>query len=203
MSSEAGERLRALVVAGYPAVRAGLIAMLAFEVDIEPIDESAVDHLDPDVVVIDAGSLSENAIDDVAARYPAIPMVLIGAELGTVDSAFFASPGGYVPSDIDSAALAATVRAVAQGLTVIAPGLVATGNGTSSSDSHDAGLLTPREREVLELIADGLPNKAIARELGISEHTAKFHVGSVLGKLGASSRAEAVTLATRRGLLTV
>ena len=56
---------------------------------------------------------------------------------------------------------------------------------------------------MLELIADGLPNKAIARELGISEHTAKFHVGSVLGKLGASSRAEAVTLATRRGLLTV
>ena len=203
MSSEAGERLRALVVAGYPAVRAGLTAMLAFEADIEPIDESTADHLDPDVVVIDAGSLSENAIDDVAARHPAIPVVLIGAELGTVDSALFATPGGYVPSDIDSVALAATVRAVAQGLTVIAPGLVATGNGTSSPDSHDAGLLTPREREVLELIADGLPNKAIARELGISEHTAKFHVGSVLGKLGASSRAEAVTLATRRGLLTV
>ena len=63
--------------------------------------------------------------------------------------------------------------------------------------------LTARERQVLVLVADGLPNKAIARELGISEHTVKFHVGSLLGKLGAGSRTEAVTLATRRGILTV
>jgi two-component system, NarL family, nitrate/nitrite response regulator NarL len=64
-------------------------------------------------------------------------------------------------------------------------------------------MLTTREREVLQLVAEGLPNKAIARELGISEHTAKFHVGSLLGKLGAASRTEAVTLATRRGILPV
>ena len=63
--------------------------------------------------------------------------------------------------------------------------------------------LSPRELQVLALVADGLPNKAIARELGISEHTAKFHVGSVLGKLGAGSRTEAVTLATRHGILAV
>ena len=63
--------------------------------------------------------------------------------------------------------------------------------------------LTPREREVLELVAEGLPNKTIARELGISEHTAKFHVGSLLAKLQAGSRTEAVTTATRRGLLTM
>jgi DNA-binding NarL/FixJ family response regulator len=53
------------------------------------------------------------------------------------------------------------------------------------------------------LVAAGLPNKTIARELGISEHTAKFHVGSLLAKLGAASRTEAVTIATRRGLLAV
>jgi DNA-binding CsgD family transcriptional regulator len=52
-------------------------------------------------------------------------------------------------------------------------------------------------------VAEGLPNKAIARELGISEHTAKFHVGSLLAKLGAASRTEAVTLATRCGILPV
>jgi two-component system, NarL family, nitrate/nitrite response regulator NarL len=56
---------------------------------------------------------------------------------------------------------------------------------------------------VLALVAEGYPNKAIARELGISEHTAKFHVGSLLGKLGAGSRTEAVTLATRRGILPI
>lgn len=64
-----------------------------------------------------------------------------------------------------------------------------------------SGELTPREREVLALMAAGLPNKTIALRLGISEHTAKFHVGTVLAKLGAASRTEAVMTAARRGLL--
>ncbi|MBW3634805.1 MAG: response regulator transcription factor, partial [Chloroflexi bacterium] len=72
-----------------------------------------------------------------------------------------------------------------------------------SRTSEGGETLTTREREVLQLVAEGLPNKAIARELSISEHTAKFHVGSLLGKLGAASRTEAVTLATRRGILPV
>lgn len=61
--------------------------------------------------------------------------------------------------------------------------------------------LTPRELQVLELVADGLPNKAIARRLGVSDETVKFHLGSVFGKLGASNRTDAVRLALRRGLV--
>ncbi|MEM7531860.1 MAG: response regulator transcription factor, partial [Chloroflexota bacterium] len=61
--------------------------------------------------------------------------------------------------------------------------------------------LTPREQEVLEGLADGLTNKQIARELAISEHTVKFHINSIFGKLGAQSRTEAVVLATRAGIL--
>ena len=61
--------------------------------------------------------------------------------------------------------------------------------------------LTARELQVLQLVAQGLPNKGIARRLGISENTAKFHVASLCGKLGASSRTEAVTIAARRGLI--
>ena len=61
--------------------------------------------------------------------------------------------------------------------------------------------LTPREREVLRLLAEGLPNKAIARQLGISEHTVKFHVNAILGKLAVASRTEAVVRATRLGLI--
>jgi DNA-binding NarL/FixJ family response regulator len=61
--------------------------------------------------------------------------------------------------------------------------------------------LTAREQDVLGLVALGLPNKTIARRLNISEHTVKFHVGAILGKLGAASRTEAVTLAVRSGLL--
>jgi len=61
--------------------------------------------------------------------------------------------------------------------------------------------LTPRELQVLELVADGLPNKAIAAALGVSDETVKFHLTSVFGKLGASNRTDAVRLALRRGLL--
>ncbi|MBC8445035.1 MAG: response regulator transcription factor [Rhodospirillaceae bacterium] len=63
--------------------------------------------------------------------------------------------------------------------------------------------ITDREREVPALLATGLPNKAIARRLDISEHTVKFHVGSLLSKLDAQSRTEAVTIAARQGLLTL
>jgi DNA-binding NarL/FixJ family response regulator len=63
--------------------------------------------------------------------------------------------------------------------------------------------LTPRERQVLELMAEGLPNKAIASRLAISDQTVKFHVASIHGKLGASNRTDAVRLALRRGLLSI
>ena len=68
----------------------------------------------------------------------------------------------------------------------------------SSSPTEE---LTPREMEVLQLVAEGLPNKQIATRLGISDHTVKFHVDAILGKLGAHSRTEAVTRAARLGLL--
>ena len=70
-----------------------------------------------------------------------------------------------------------------------------------SDGAATASALTEREQEVLRLVALGLPNKGIALDLGISEHTVKFHVGSILGKLDAGSRTEAVMTAARRGLL--
>ena len=68
-------------------------------------------------------------------------------------------------------------------------------------DDPVAEPLTPRETEVLALVAEGLSNKAIADELGISDQTVKFHISSIAGKLGATSRTDAVRLAVRRGLL--
>jgi len=213
MSEERSGPLQVLVVAGYPALRAGLSALLGQEGDLEPIEDplallppgspvDAADILPPDLLVADAGSVSDAALDDLRDRYPGSPLLLIGGAPALDDPALFETPGGYLPADIDGPALSAAVRAVAQGLTVISPGLLVASEQPLPA-AAESDLLTPREREVLTLIADGLPNKAIARELGISEHTAKFHVGSVLGKLGAASRAEAVTLATRRGLLSV
>ena len=79
-------------------------------------------------------------------------------------------------------------------------------NAVASSQDEDAGepvneALTPREIEVLELLAQGLPNKAIAARLGISDQTVKFHVASLSGKLGAVNRTDAVRRAVRRGLV--
>jgi DNA-binding NarL/FixJ family response regulator len=217
MTAERSSPLQVLIVAGYPALRAGLSALLSQEGDLVPVDDrlallppgtpvDASDNEPPDVIVADAGSVSDAAIDDLRDRYPESPIVQIGSSPSVDDAALFESPGAYLPADIDGPALSAAVRAVAQGLTVISPGLLVAAVDADSQvvlAGSDSDPLTPREREVLTLIADGLPNKAIARQLGISEHTAKFHVGSVLGKLGAASRAEAVTLATRRGLLSV
>jgi DNA-binding CsgD family transcriptional regulator len=73
-------------------------------------------------------------------------------------------------------------------------------NGVSTSADRDA-LLTPRELEVLTLLAEGMSNKAIARRLGISVHTAKFHVGALLDKLDAVGRTDAVAHAARRGVI--
>jgi len=74
--------------------------------------------------------------------------------------------------------------------------------GAGASDRETAvEALTPREREVLELVAEGMSNRAIAERLAISEHTVKFHVGALLGKLSAATRAELVAIALRRGLI--
>lgn len=214
MTDERDDRLQVLILAGYPALRAGLAALLASDPGIEPVDDRAPyfgpdaievsDRDDPDAIIADAASIGDATLDDIHERYPAAPVVFIGAVPALDDADAFRFPVGYLTADIDGPALASAVRAVAQGLTVVAPGLLAASHEQSTATPmSNSDLLTPREREVLILVADGLPNKAIARELGISEHTAKFHVGSLLGKLGASSRAEAVMLATRRGLLSV
>jgi DNA-binding NarL/FixJ family response regulator len=92
--------------------------------------------------------------------------------------------------------------AAAQGLVVLDPSL--SNPALLARDPSSPSLveeLTPRELQVLELLAEGLPNKVIARRLGISDHTVKFHVNAVLGKLGAQSRTEAVVRATRLGLI--
>jgi DNA-binding NarL/FixJ family response regulator len=80
--------------------------------------------------------------------------------------------------------------------------LLATAEPGSADPVHDEAL-TPRERDVLELVAEGLPNRAIAERLGISDQTVKFHVAAVMAKLGAANRTDAVRRAARRGLLTL
>ncbi len=134
---------------------------------------------EPDVVLADA---------DQAER-GRFPRVVLG---GTDPDA-----EGLLPSNTEPAALDAALRAVARGL--IVRSRVALSPAFSIIHEAEARpLLTPREAQVLDAIADGLTNKAIARRLGISLHTVKFHVESVFRKLGAGTRAEAVAKAIER-----
>ncbi|MBS1831500.1 MAG: response regulator transcription factor [Acidobacteria bacterium] len=98
-----------------------------------------------------------------------------------------------LPETVTAEELAAALRAVQAGLIVSHPDLVRR-NGTVE-------VLTPREIEVLSRLAEGSPNKIIAHELGISDHTVKFHVAQILAKLGAGSRTEAVTAGLRLGIV--
>ena len=211
--------LRVVVIAAYPAVRAGLAALLAedpFLLPVEPLGMSGRRQAQaeqellepiPAAIVVDLNGLPDHRLDDLSDAYPGVPFVLLGGNPASDGPGLGGEPIAYLSQEADGATLSAAVRGVGQGLTVLDPSLVVAANLHAHPEIGPAPdtseVLTAREREVLTLVADGYPNKAIARELGISEHTAKFHVGSLLAKLNAGSRTEAVTVATRRGLLTV
>jgi DNA-binding NarL/FixJ family response regulator len=197
-----------LVVAAYPALRAGWLSLLASDSRLDPVAPEGAELGDPgpapSAIVVDYSAGEPEEILSISETYPGTALVMIGADPATDGPGLSGAPVAYLPSDVDAAALVAAVRAAAAGLIVLDPTVAgATGVHTHSRLNEGGESLTAREQEVLKLVAEGFPNKAIARELSISEHTAKFHVGSLLGKLGAASRTEAVTLATRRGILPV
>jgi DNA-binding NarL/FixJ family response regulator len=207
--------IRVLVVAPYAAVRAGLQVMLAEAEecvvisqaggsgDLEPLLPDAR----PDVVIVDedAGAGPET-LAIVAASGSAL--VLLAENTANLEPVSRLPLRGwaYLGKEVGASALAAAVRAVHTGLIVLDPALAVTPAGSAPpggfpARTGGAEALTAREREVLQLMAEGLPNKTIAGRLGITLHTVKFHVAAILGKLGAGSRTEAVTLAARRGEL--
>jgi two-component system, NarL family, response regulator YdfI len=102
-----------------------------------------------------------------------------------------------LPTTATSDQILAAIEGVATGLMILHPDYA----GSTGPSTVDDDPLTPREREVLHMLAAGLGNKEIANRLRISDHTAKFHVSQILAKLSAASRAEAVSIAMRRGLV--
>lgn len=202
--------LRVLIVAADQMSRAGLAAMLAQQSGVEVAGQAAEnDDLDsvlkvyaPDVVVWDLGW---NPVGSLArlSELPesAPPVVALLADDSITAQARAAGARGLLLRDSEIENLVAALGAVARGLIVSDPFLTPPMAPIPISASGPLPQLTPRESEALRLLAEGLPNKAIADRLGISEHTVKFHVNSLMGKLGAQSRTEAVTRATRLGLL--
>lgn len=112
-----------------------------------------------------------------------------------------AGVSGIVSIDIATARFKATLNAISKGLQVVDPTLLREYCQAYANSSKEE--LTHREQEVLRMMGDGLSNKEISSRLGISTHTVKFHISSILGKLGATSRTEAVSIGLRTGKLTI
>ena len=210
------------IVAASPLVRAGLENLLAAPRIEVAASASTLDELNGnladlpvDAILIDStGEPFQPFLDSLIASGLAsdFSVVLLAepASLAASPAALSAGVRAVLPNDISSEQLVAALQAAASGLLVLHPTQVSAqvnSNGFASSAARSQPLdelteaLTPRESEVLQMLASGLGNKEIAAKLAISEHTVKFHVASILGKLGAASRTEAVSLAIRRGLV--
>ncbi len=209
--------IRVLIVARLPLARAGLSGLLAESDDLVMVGEAlsgedASAHLAGETIDIALGSWDGSLFEELkdlaqVSAEAGTGLVLLGSAPapGQLMVLLMAGLRGFLLDDATADEVRMTLAAAAQGLVVLDPLLGRSlGNPPAEGPAADQELeqlLTAREREVLELLAMGLPNKIIARRLRISEHTVKFHVASILGKLDAASRTEAVTRAIQRGLL--
>jgi NarL family two-component system response regulator YdfI len=209
--------IRVFIVAASPLARAGLENLLAARGaqvvgSIATIDtlSDLLSETAPDVVLVDSsGEPIESTLESVAASGLAadVPLVIVGDGISATASAEALRAGirAALPADISPEQLVAALEAAASGLLVLHPSHAA--DGLPAAPTRAAALdeltesLTRREVEVLQMLAGGLSNKEIAARLSISDHTVKFHVASILGKLGAASRTEAVSIGIRRGLV--
>ncbi len=166
--------------------------------------ESSRPDIAPDVVLWDVGLHPAEPGGRLDAPELGAPVLALVPDEPAGEAALSTGARGLLFRDVAPAPLLAALRAVARGLTVFDPALAplrATPRASTPTTSPET--LTPREREVLALLAEGLSNKAIADRLDISEHTAKFHVNAVMAKLGVQRRTEAVVRAARMGLVTL
>lgn len=208
---------RVLIVAGSAFERAGLEALLSVDADVGPATSvaaspaevaEAIEREQPDVVLVALDGDDDELLTAVTAgAHPALVVLADEPDPSWAAEALRAGARAVLPRDAEPAEIVAAVGAAAAGLVVLHPDvagslLPAARAPTPRARQGGAGqALTPREVEVLRMLAEGLGNKEIAARLQISEHTVKFHVTSIFTKLDASSRTEAVTLGVRRGLI--
>jgi len=208
--------IRVVVYAASPVGRAGLAALLRAEADLEVAAEGGdlqamaelIDSSQAHVVLAMVGSGEEEAFERWLPQWleAGAKVLLLLDHEGTEWAAAQIGSGasGYLLRQHGPREILAAIQAADAGFQLAPAGeAVPVPSRPRPAPPENALIepLTPREVEVLRLLADGESNKGIANELGISEHTAKFHVSSVLAKLGAATRTEAVTIGVRSGLV--
>lgn len=189
--------IRVLVYATSPIARAGLETVLRASANLEVI---ASEGATPDVIVADWQRSGEELPQDLLDLAPAAGLIVLVDE--PAPELLRAGARGVLSRDAGTAQLIAAVEAVAAGLVVL-PAEDLEGALAAPRPARLSETLSVREVEVLGMMAEGLSNKMIAYRLGISEHTVKFHVTSIMTKLNAGSRTEAVTTGIRHGLIMV
>jgi DNA-binding NarL/FixJ family response regulator len=215
MPIAAAPTIRVVIVAPYASVRAGLHALLSEAEGMRVVSETSgstelggvLPEARPDVLLVDDSPSDRAAVLAVAAMEETSLVLLSDDRESARSLAGSALPGWAVLlKDADGEEIESAVRSAALGLITLDRSLTTLLSPSSVSSGiveHPGEGLTAREREVLQLMAQGLPNKNIAARLGISQHTVKFHVASILAKLNSSSRTEAVTQGARRGFVTL
>ena len=206
---------RVFVIATTPMQQAGLHVMLTSS-DIEIVGESLVPDIaqeelvESDVIVVADEVLLEDAVRMIP-RDETVALVVIANNEQKAFSllrSLKVRSWGILPTTATATHLQGTIVLVSQGSVVFSASLMHSLNEhprylqSVQLEAADE-VLTAREREVLELVSQGLSNKLIARHLQISEHTVKFHISSISSKLGAASRTDAVRLGLRKGLITL
>jgi DNA-binding NarL/FixJ family response regulator len=196
--SAVSDPIKVALLSDDPLLRAGLSSLLAQLGSIDVVESDRAE-----VALWDAGVDPSKTLSRLAEiRNLPMPAVAVVGDSSHVAPALAAGARGVVLRDQVGPGIHAALAAVRSGLTVmdsqLASSLVP---NQPPREPKGRGELTERERQVVALLAEGLSNKLVADRLGISDHTAKFHVNGVMMKLGASTRTEAVVEAVRRGLI--
>lgn len=213
---------RALVAVRSAILRKGLEELLAGHPGLEVVGGGSRDGMDwnqqveellPDVVVTEADSHGDEGLPVLPAfaseaGAPAIVLLADHPPTSWTRGALRSGVRAVLPRDATGEGIVAAVEAAAAGLVVLDPSdldslVPAAPKRPSDVPTTPQQSLTPREIEVLQMLAEGLGNKEIAWRLGISEHTVKFHVNSIFTKLDASTRTEAVTIGIKHGVILI